>query len=55
MASTRPAELIGIHGHTLNAGSPANLVLFDLPTAAAPDRLAVRATINCGLAVYGSI
>lgn len=55
MASISPAQLIGIRDHTLDAGSPANLVLFDLPTAAAPDRLAVRATLNSGLAVYGSI
>jgi N-acetylglucosamine-6-phosphate deacetylase len=48
MASTRPAALIGLAGHTLDEGAAANLVLFDLPTPAAPDRLVVRATINGG-------
>ena len=53
MASTRPAELIGRMDHTLDAGCPANLFLFDLPAASAPDRLVVRATINGGAVVTG--
>jgi N-acetylglucosamine-6-phosphate deacetylase len=53
MASTRPAELIGISGHTLDEGAAANLVLFDLPTLAAPDRMVVRGTVNRGSLVFG--
>ncbi len=55
MASTRPAALIGNEGHTLEAGSAANLVLFDLPAPAAPDRLIIRATINGGQLVQGGL
>jgi N-acetylglucosamine-6-phosphate deacetylase len=54
MASTRPAELIGMSGHTLDEGAAANLVLFDLPTSTAPDRIVVRATINGGDCVFGN-
>ena len=55
MASSWPAELIGRHDHTLDVGCPANLFLFDLPTATAPDRLVVRATINGGTVVSGKV
>ncbi len=55
MASTRPAELIGIGSHTLDAGAAANLVLFDQPAAGAEDRLGVRATVNGGNVAYGSV
>jgi N-acetylglucosamine-6-phosphate deacetylase len=55
MASTGPAELIGISHHTLDIGAAANLVLFDLPAAAAPDRLVIRATINHGSVCYGEV
>ena len=55
MASTRPAGLIGAAGHKLEVGVAANLVLFDLPTAAAPDRLVVRATIHGGAVVFGNV
>jgi len=55
MASMRPAELIGLTGHGLEIGAAANLVVFDLPTAAGPDRLVIRATLNQGQAVYGAI
>ena len=55
MASTRPAELIGVRGHTLDVGAAANLMLFDLPTASAPDRLVVRATVNAGQVVFGKV
>jgi N-acetylglucosamine-6-phosphate deacetylase len=55
MASTRPAELIGMRGHTLDVGAAANLMLFDLPTATAPDRLVVRATVNAGRVVFGKV
>lgn len=55
MASTRPAELIGVRGHTLDVGAAANLMLFDLPTASAPDRLVVRATVNAGQVVFGEV
>ncbi len=54
MASTRPAELIGIHNHTLDEGAAANLVLFDLLTANHPDRLIVRGTINRGTVAFGA-
>lgn len=53
MASTRPAELIGIPGHALDVGATADLVLFDLPIAAAPDRLVIRGTVNRGQVVFG--
>jgi N-acetylglucosamine-6-phosphate deacetylase len=55
MASTRPAELIGLANHRLEVGAAANLVLFDLPRADAPDRLVVRATINGGAVVFGYV
>jgi N-acetylglucosamine-6-phosphate deacetylase len=54
MASTQPAELIGMHDHTLDVGVPANLVLFDLPMNEAPDRLVVHVTINAGQVAFGS-
>jgi N-acetylglucosamine-6-phosphate deacetylase len=47
MASTQPAELIGIHDHRLDVGCPANLVLFDLPTAGTT-KLVIRRTMNRG-------
>jgi N-acetylglucosamine-6-phosphate deacetylase len=53
MASTRPAELIDMPGHTLDAGAAANLVLFDLPIVSAPDRLVIRGTVNGGKVVFG--
>jgi N-acetylglucosamine-6-phosphate deacetylase len=55
MASTRPAELIGIRDHALNVGAAANLFLFDRPTANAPDRLVIRATVNSGSVVFGRV
>jgi N-acetylglucosamine-6-phosphate deacetylase len=55
MTSTRPAELIGITGHSLDVGAAANLCLFDLPTAAAPDRLVIRGTVNRGEVVFGRV
>lgn len=47
MASTQPAELIGVHDHRLDVGCPANLVLFDQPTAATT-KLVIRRTMNRG-------
>jgi N-acetylglucosamine-6-phosphate deacetylase len=55
MASTRPAGLIGLADHGLDVGTAANLVLFDLPSAAAPDRLVIRATVNRGEVAYGEL
>jgi N-acetylglucosamine-6-phosphate deacetylase len=55
MASTRPAALIGNVGHALECGAAANLVLFDLPASAAPDRLVIRATVSGGQVVHGSL
>jgi N-acetylglucosamine-6-phosphate deacetylase len=55
MAATRPAELIGNAAHTLDVGAAANLVLFDMPTAEAPDQLIIRATINVGEVVWGEL
>jgi N-acetylglucosamine-6-phosphate deacetylase len=55
MASTRPAELMGTTGHTLDVGGRANLVLFDLPRTPASNRLAIRATVNEGKVVYGNL
>jgi N-acetylglucosamine-6-phosphate deacetylase len=49
MASIRPAELIGQTPARLAVGSPANLVLFDLPDLG-PAR--VRQTINRGVVVF---
>jgi len=51
MASSRPAELIGLPPARLEVGAPANLVLFDLP--AAGDPLQIRCTINAGEVVFG--
>lgn len=47
MASTQPAELIGVHDHRLDVGCPANLVLFDKPTADTT-KLVIRRTMNRG-------
>ena len=55
MASTRPAELIGVTNHTLDMGAAANLVLFDPPQADALDRLVIRATLNHGGVAYGTL
>jgi N-acetylglucosamine-6-phosphate deacetylase len=55
MATTRPAELIGITNHVLDVSAAANLVLFDLPTVHAADRLVIRATINRGSVSFGEL
>lgn len=47
MATVQPAELIGVHDHRLDVGCPANLMLFDLPTAETT-KLNIRRTINHG-------
>jgi N-acetylglucosamine-6-phosphate deacetylase len=47
MASTRPAQLIGLKHSGLEAGAPANLFLFDLPTAP-NEPLHIRATYHQG-------
>jgi N-acetylglucosamine-6-phosphate deacetylase len=47
MASRRPAELVGLDHRGLEVDAPANLFLFDLPTAVG-EPLRVRATINVG-------
>ena len=47
MASTQPAELLGITNHRLDAGCPANLVLFDLP-GPETTRLTIRNVVNQG-------
>jgi N-acetylglucosamine-6-phosphate deacetylase len=51
MASTRPAELIGLPHPGLEVGALANLFLFDLPSAAAGP-LRVRATYQAGERVF---
>jgi N-acetylglucosamine-6-phosphate deacetylase len=48
MASLAPAKLIGLDHPGLAAGAPANLFLFDLPTADEP--LHIRETYNMGQA-----
>ena len=52
MASERPARILGQSPVELEAGSPADLVLFDLPDN---EPLRVVATIKAGELVYGSI
>lgn len=47
MASTQPAELLGVRNHRLEIGCPANLVLFELPTAATT-KLNILRTMNRG-------
>jgi N-acetylglucosamine-6-phosphate deacetylase len=47
MASRRPAELIGIGNRGLEVGTPADLFLFDLPTAT-NQPLQIRATFHVG-------
>jgi N-acetylglucosamine-6-phosphate deacetylase len=47
MASTQPAELLGITDHRLDIGCPANLVLFDEP-GPETTRLTIRKVINQG-------
>jgi N-acetylglucosamine-6-phosphate deacetylase len=52
MASARPAELIGLAPVRLEAGAPADLVLFDLPNADGSGplgNLEVRTTIKAGV------
>ncbi len=54
MASRKPAQLLGLTPGRLQAGDPADLVLFDLedkPDQAA--KMTVRATILSGECVYG--
>jgi N-acetylglucosamine-6-phosphate deacetylase len=47
MASCRPAALIGLDHHSLEAGAAADLFLFDLPTAAGQP-LQIRSTYHAG-------
>jgi dihydroorotase-like cyclic amidohydrolase len=47
MASIQPAKLLGRHDHRLDVGCPANLVLFELPTAETT-RLVIQRTMNQG-------
>jgi N-acetylglucosamine-6-phosphate deacetylase len=47
MATVQPAELIGVHDHRLDVGCPANLMLFDAPTAETT-KLNIRRTMNRG-------
>lgn len=54
MASVRPAALIGIALNSFKPGSPANLVLFELP-AAETGPIQIRATINSGELVHGTL
>jgi N-acetylglucosamine-6-phosphate deacetylase len=53
MASTRPAELIGLPHPGLEIGAAANLVLFDLPQSATGP-LHVRATYQAGEQVFAA-
>jgi N-acetylglucosamine-6-phosphate deacetylase len=48
LASIQPARLLGINNHRLDVGSPANLVLFELPTADTT-RLKIRGTMIAGV------
>lgn len=52
MATAQPAELIGVTNHRLDVGCPANLFLFDQPTAETT-KLGVRATMNNGVFTPG--
>ncbi len=54
MASVRPAGLLGHDDWKLQPGSPADLVLFDIPSNDA-DPLHIRATVKAGNAVFGSV
>ncbi len=54
MASTRPAELVGVRCGGLEVGAPADLLLFDLP-AGDQGPIQVRATINAGQLVFGGL
>jgi len=47
MASTQPAALIGRNDHRLDMGCPANLVLFEQPTAETT-KLVIQRTMNQG-------
>lgn len=56
MASVRPAALLGLRGGGLEVGSPADLMLFQLPGADGAEplgRLTVLATIKAGRLVFG--
>lgn len=56
MATSRPLELLGQRGGMLEAGSPANLVQFELSAGAAqsPAGLKVLGTMNSGNSVFGN-
>jgi len=55
LASSRPAEAIGLAGGKLEVGATADLVLFDLPVGAGNEPIQVRATINTGRVVFGEV
>ncbi len=58
MATVHPARLLGRAEGALQAGEPADLVLFDLvedPATLEPTKVEVRATICSGELVYGAI
>lgn len=55
MASANPARLLGAVVGSLDAGSTADLVLFDLPAQGEPAGLRIRATIVAGELVYGGL
>jgi dihydroorotase-like cyclic amidohydrolase len=57
LASLRPAALIGLPARPLEAGSLANLVLFDLLEGSEPGivrELRIRGTIHQGELVFGT-
>jgi N-acetylglucosamine-6-phosphate deacetylase len=58
MATSQPAELLGVPGVSLDEGLMADLVLFDLPGADGSGPvgdLTVRATLQAGELVYGKL
>ena len=55
MASSNPARLLGAEASSLEAGSMADLVLFDLPKDDEPASLRIRATLVGGELVYGEL
>ncbi|MGD9722385.1 MAG: N-acetylglucosamine-6-phosphate deacetylase [Pirellulales bacterium] len=54
MASTRPAQLVGLPARRIESGAAADLVLFDLDQGDAPSKLTVRSTLVQGQLTYSA-
>ena len=55
MASSRPAKLIGLPVGEMHVDAKADLIRLDLATSQGSAQFRIRATVNAGRVVYGSI